>query len=238
MEQKEYFKRINFNKPWKEKDWERYFQAHEAYRLAVRNSEIRKKPMAKIKFEDSDAVMAFEPILREYGVETTPNVVKELKSVPFIGDTHPDLEYTPATSEDPHFWGEGAPLASLPIYRDCCRWAIYVSKELGRYLKRRRKGNQAKNFKSEFTNLQFHANWLAIDVAQGHQIGYAKDRILGNIAKCRRAVKHADSCIRSLNRISRQTKSTRFKEDLFSFAVQLRGVLFMWIDELQSRASR
>ena len=234
MSKNRFFKRINFNKPWSEEDWEKYFQAHEAYRLSVRNLEVKKKPAPKIQFETGDEVKAFDPILRAYGLETTPNVVYELKESHFVGDKDPDEEYTPTTLEDPHFWGEGAPLASLPIYRDSCRFAITTSLEIERYLKRR-DNTYRKRTSSKFENLKFHANWAAVNVAQGHQIGYSSERIRGNIAKCRRAVNHANLCIRIINQISRSTKSERLKRELFSFAVQLRHALFLWIDELRSR---
>jgi|GEM_PF-3945352 len=234
MIHKNYFKRINFNKRWDESDWEKYFQAHDAYRLSRRLAEIRKKPLPKINFDKGDEVEAFEPILREYGADFTPGVINELKSIPFAGDQNPEEEYAPFTNQDSHFWGEGAPLASLPLYRDCCRFSIQLAKELDRFLRKRDDPFRQK-FLSAVKNLRFHANWVAINVAQGHQIGYAKERISGNVAKCRRAVKHIDQCLGLLNRLSKHTKSLAIRRELFSFSAQLRRALFIWIDELRSR---
>src|SRR6185369_10239605 len=143
-------------------------------------------------------------------------IFQQLHERPFSGDSNPESDYHPATDEDPHYWGEGAPLSTVLIYRDCCRFAICTSQEIDRYLKMKDL-TYKKKFSSEFESLRFHANWIAINVAQGHTISYADDRIRGNIAKCRRAIKHADLCMGLLSRISLRTKSMRLRHELFSF---------------------
>lgn len=232
MNEKDFFKKINFNKPWDEDDWERFFDAHEAYRIAARNLEVRKEPMPRIRFGRGDEVEAFEPVLRAYGFELEPSIINQLHSKPFKDDPDEEADFAPAASEDAHFWGEGAPLAHMPIYRDACRFAVVTAQEIERYVKRRGPTYRKKHT-AEFESLRFHANWVAINVAHGHRIGYSADRVRGNIARCRRAVRHADQCIALINRVSLRTKSLRLREDLFSFAVQLRNVLFDWIDELR-----
>lgn len=234
MEKKEFFNKINFNKTWDEEDWEKFFCATDDYRLSRRSSEIRKTPMPKIKFEGSDEVIAFDPILKDYGFEGGPSIVHQLHGQPFVGDENPENDYHPASDEDPHYWGEGAPLATVLIYRDCCRFAICTSQEIDRFLKRKDLAYK-KKFQAEFESLRFHANWIAINVAEGHRFGYSQERVRGNVAKCRRAVKHADICVGLISRISQRTKSLRIRSELFSFAVQLRNGLFSWIDELRSR---
>ena len=234
MNKKEFFNKIDFNKPWDEADWEKFFQAQDAYRLAIQNNNIRKKPIAKFKFIGSDEVVAFEPVIREYGADGGPTVVNQLNGVPFFGDQNPDQDYHPATDEDPHYWGEGAPLATVLIYRDCCRFAICTSQEIDRHVRRRDAAYRRKH-SAEFESLRFHANWIAINIAQGHKIGYSEDRIRGNIAKCRRAIKHAETCMSLIGRISARTKSQRLRRDLYSFAAQLRNGLFDWMDELRAR---
>lgn len=234
MKKKEFFNKIDFNKTWDEDDWEKFFQATDEYRLSRQNEEVRKKPMSKIKFTGPDEVAAFEPIVREYGFGGGPSVVQQLHGQPFYGDQNPEDDYHPATDEDPHYWGEGAPLATVLIYRDSCRFAICTSQEIDRYL-RRKEISYKRKFSAEFESLRFHANWIAINVAEGHRFGYSEERVRGNIAKCRRAVKHADVCVGLISRISQRTKSSRLRVELFSFAVQLRNGLFSWIDELRSR---
>lgn len=235
MARKEFFSKIDFNKSWDEDDWEKFFQAQDDYRVSRRQSEIRKNQMSKIKFVGPDEVAAFEPVLREYGNDTSMPVFQQLQGQPFSGDQNPDDDYHPATDEDPHFWGEGAPLASVLIYRDCCRFAICTSQEIDRYLKMRGPAyKRAHN--GEFESLRFHANWVAINVGEGHRIGYSDDRIRGNIAKARRALKHAEICVTLLNKVSMRTRSQRLRKELFAFAVQLRNGLFAWIDELRLRA--
>ena len=234
MEQKEFFKKIDFNKPWEETDWEKFFQAQDDYRISSQNKEVRKIQMSKIRFIGPDEVEAFEPLIREYGISAGPSVVEELHGQPFYGDGHPESDYHPATDEDPHYWGEGAPISTVLIYRDCCRFAICTSQEIDRYLKPKDMAYKRK-FSAEFELLRFHANWVAINVAQGHTIGYSDDRIRGNIAKCQRALKHAVMCMGLLSRISLRTKSVRLRHELFSFAVQLRNGLFHWVDELRAR---
>ncbi len=236
MDNKEFFRKIDFNKTWDEADWEKFFQAQDDYRVSHQNKEVRKKPMSKIKFVGPDEVKAFEPIIREYGVAAGPSVVQQLNGQPFYGDANPEQDYHPATNEDPHYWGEGAPLATVLIYRDCCRFAICTSQEIDRYLKLKDL-TYRKKFSAEFESLRFHANWIAINVGQGHTIGYSEERIRGNIAKVQRALNHADVCMGLLSRISLRTKSLRLRRELFSFAVQLRNGLFHWIDELRARHS-
>jgi hypothetical protein len=234
MDKKIYFGKIDFNKPWSEQDWEQFFQAQDAYRVSCQNVVIRKKPIPKIKFEGNDEVAAFEPVIREYGAGVESTVVDQLQGLPFRGDENPEDDYHPATDEDPHYWSEGAPLSTVLIYRDCCRFAICTSQEIDRHAKARGP-EYRRTHSAEFESLRFHANWVAINVAQGHRIGYADDRIRGNIAKSRRAVKHADVCIGLISRIARRTRSMRLRRELFSFSVQLRNGLFSWIDELRSR---
>ena len=235
MEQKKFFQKINFNKTWTEDDWEKFFTAQDDYRVSLQNQEIRKKPMSKIKFIGPDEVAAFEPLVKEYGAAPELAIYGQLQGQPFYGDGNPEVDYHPATDEDPHYWREGAPLSTVLIYRDCCRFAICTSQEIDRYLKTKDELYKRKH-SAEFESLRFHANWVAINVAQGHTIGYSPERILGNVAKCRRAIHHSELCIGLVSRISLRTKSQRLRRELFSFAVQLRNGLFHWIDELRFRA--
>jgi hypothetical protein len=236
MEGKEFFSKIDFNKAWDENDWEKFFQAQDDYRQSCRNKEIRKKPMSKLKFQGPDEVLAFEPIVREYGFGGVPSIVHQLQGLPFAGDEDPEADYHPATNEDPHYWTEGAPLATVLIYRDCCRFAICTSQEIDRYLRLRGPAYKRKH-NAEFESLRFHANWVAINIAEGHRIGYSDERIRGNIAKCKRALRHAEICMSLLTRVSLRTRSGRLRRELFAFAVQLRNGLFAWIDELRDRAA-
>src|SRR5262249_27614403 len=126
------------------------------------------------------------------------------------------------------------PLSTVLIYRDCCRFAICTSQEIDRHLKRRNL-TYKRRYSAELEALRFHANWIAINIAQGHKIGYGEDRIRGNIAKSRRALKHAEICMNLLNKVSQRTRSDRMRRDLFAFAVQLRNGLTDWVDELRAR---
>ena len=234
---KDYFQQINFNKNWSESDWERYFEAHEAYRLSRRADQVRKHPMDKIRFvKGEDDVTAFEPILRAYGFDMGPAILEQIRTRPFAGDKDPFADTAPPASAPAHFWSEGAPLASLPLYRDACRFAIAAAKEVDRTFKRRDAAFR-KSHEAEFANLRFHANWIAINIAEGHRFGYTPDRILGNVAKIRRAIRHADDCVSSINRISRRTRSQRLRRELFAFSAQLRNALYLWVDELRERTA-
>lgn len=234
MDENGFFNKIDFNKPWNESDWEKFFQAQDAYRMSFRTNEVRKKPMSKIKFHGTDEVAAFEPVMREYSSGSSPTIVQQLRAVPFYGDGNPEVDYHPATTEDPHYWGEGAPLATVLIYRDSCRFAICTSLELDKLLKRRKLSFRRRH-SAEFEALRFHANWVAINVGEGHQLGYSEDRIYGNVAKVRRAIKHAELCIALINRVSHKTRSMRLRRELFAFAVQLRNALYDWVEELKIR---
>ena len=228
---KKFFNKINFNKRWDEEDWEHYFLAQDQYRLSALKG-VGPKPISKFIFEGSDEVVAFEPVLRAYGGDRGPTVVEEVRGLPFKGDGNPEADYNPSTDEDPHYWREGVPLGSFLIYRDCCRFAICTSLEIDRYLKKK-ESSYRKKYSGEFEALRFHANWIAINIAHGHKLGYSTERVRGNITKCRRAIKHADMCVALIGRISTRTQSKRLRHELFGFAVQLRNALFSWIDELR-----
>lgn len=237
MDKKDFFKKIAFNKAWNEDDWEKFFQAQDSFRLAAQTADVHKKQISRIVFEGTDEVKAFEPIVHAYGTSGVPSILYQLPDNMFEGDKHPEAEYHPGADEDPHYWGEGAPLSTVLIYRDCCRFAICTAHEIERYLKRKDAAYKRAH-SGEFEALRFHANWIAINVAEGHRIGYSKDRIKGNIAKCKRALKHADTCLGLISRISLRTKSMRLRQELFSFGFQLRNALFQWIDELRLRVNR
>jgi hypothetical protein len=231
-----FFEKIDFNKSWDEDDWEKFFQAHDSYRNSHHAAPQTAKPLSRIKFEGSDEVIAFEPVMRAYSTFNIPSIVNQLNNQAFYGDGNPERDYHPSTDQDPHYWGEGAPLATVLIYRDCCRFAICTALEIEKFLKRKDM-DYRKKYNAEFEALRFHANWLAINVGEGHKIGYSDERIRGNIAKCRRALKHADICVGLISRISLRTKSLRLRKELFSFAFQLRNALFDWIDELRLRVN-
>lgn len=237
MKKKTFFDKIDFNKRWDESDWEKYFLAQDAYRVETQNSTLTKKPIPRIKYEGSDEVEAFEPVIRAYGAQEVPSVVKQIGGQPFVGDQNPDIDYHPHTDEDPHYWKEGAPPKTVLIYRDCCRFAICTHLELEKFLKKKDPAYRRK-YSAEFEALRFHANWIAINIYHGHKIGYSEDRIRGNIAKCVRALHHADVCVGLISRISLRTKSLRLREELFAFGIQLRNALFCWVDELRIKAAQ
>ncbi len=233
MEKREFFKGINFNKSWNEHDWEKFFLAQDAYRLSVQSKEIRKKPLPRIRFSDPDEVRAFAPVLRAYSQSDIPSVIPEIHSAKFVGDERPEDDYYPTTGhEDAHYWVEGTPLATLLIYRDACRFAIAVAKDIESFLKRRGPAFKRKH-NAQFELLRFHAYWIAINIAEGHRIGCSRDRIKGNMAKNLRAIKHADAAIGLISRISTITRSLSFRRELFAFAFQLRKALYDWIDDLR-----
>jgi len=235
MEKREFFKGINFNKSWGENDWEKFFQAQDAYRFSVQSQEIRKKPLPRIKFDGRDEVAAFEPVIREYLQSNLPPIIPELHSRKFYEDDHPEADYYPsACEEDTHYWTEGAPLTTVLIYRDACRFAICVAMEIDKFLKRRAPAIRRK-LNSRIELLRFHSYWVAINVAEGHRIGYSRDRIRGNIGKNLRAIKHADAAIGLISRLSPRTRVNSFRRELFAFAFQLRKALYEWVDDLRLR---
>ena len=112
---KGYFSGINFNKHWSEKDWEKYFQAQDAYFLSEDEKDSKTKPLSRIRFEGNDEVKAFEPVLKAYGHTGFIAKIPEHNGRKFFGDDNPDEDYYPTTEEDHHFWKEGVPLGTLLI---------------------------------------------------------------------------------------------------------------------------
>jgi len=234
MKKKKFFNKLNFNKKWREDDWEQFFKAQDDYRQETLSTEIRKKQMSRLKYKNEiDEVEAFEPVLREYGLDPIPSVLSQIQDGDFSEDKKFNEEHLYDSSTDEHFWSEGTPLKDLLIYRDACRFAITTAQEIDKYSKHL-KPEALKSFWTEFEALRFHSNWVAINIAHGHRLGYTRDRILGNVAKSRRAITHINVCIGLINRISHKTKSRRLRFEVFSFAVQMRSALFDWIDEMKS----
>ena len=96
-------------------------------------------------------------------------------------------------------------------------------------------GGVATNRRGEHDALKSHTCWAAVNIALGHQIGYDRDSIRGNIAKCKRALKHANACEGLMNQIGRMSQSSRLRKELFSKSVRLRNNISAWIDDLRSK---
>ena len=102
-----------------------------------------------------------------------PAVVNQLNSEAFYGERNPDIDYHPTTDQDPHYWAKKA-RHSQPFF-DLSRLLQIRAAPRRKFTnfcaaKRRRTGKKSG---VEFEALRFHANWIAINIGEGHKIGYS-----------------------------------------------------------------
>ncbi len=229
MRRKSYFKDLDFNKEWAEGDWEKFFQLQDEYLTRTLDPtfilRLRSRSVRPINLDRA---------LSEMGLQSDIPVVKELQR---RNSRESDPTHDPL--ENPiHVSKEGASLENLPIFTEACTFAENVSQTLERFRNRKAK-RTARVFRTDKTGecgaLKLHACWAALNVAMGQKIGYDPDSIRGNIAKCKRALKHADACIGLMNQLARCSRSSLLRRDLFSKSIRLRNNVSGWIDVLREK---
>ncbi|MBK6879762.1 MAG: hypothetical protein IPN65_08685 [Elusimicrobia bacterium] len=222
------FKRINFQKPWEEKDWERYFDAQD--RLA-RGRRVDAGP-ARAGIDPS---LAFGRVLRRFGMDPdNPDVPPQ----PFA---YSRLE----PSEEPlnlpgiKFWQPGADQETLPIYcqAKCYAWraAWLVESRFPGLFHRVYRSPSHRSFQKAMENFLREVPDVPRQIAAGHRLGYDPHGVKGNIVRCRRALETADRLVGILSRVSRRRLPTAEYEKIWRDTTRLRTALIDWIDLLRAR---
>jgi len=228
MRRKDYFKNLDFNKEWTEEDWEEFFQLQDEYFAQ------KLDPTLILRLRNRSAKHSFlnlERALSELGLQSDIPVVKELQNKSFF---HRELD-SHLFANPIHVSKEGASLEDLPIFVQASQFAHILSQDVDKMNKRKRAQSRTRRIeiKGEPEALKLHACWTGVNIALGHKIGYDPDSIRGNVAKCKRALKHANACVGLLTQVSRRSKSSKMKRDLFSQSVRLRNNISNWIENLR-----
>lgn len=222
------FKRINFQKPWEEKDWERYFDAQD--RLA-RGRRVDAGP-ARAGIDPS---LAFGRVLRRFGMDPdNPDVPPQ----PFA---YSRLE----PSEEPlnlpgiKFWQPGADQETLPIYcqAKCYAWraAWLVESRFPGLFQRVYRSPSHRAFQGAMESFLREVPDVPRQIAAGHRLGYDPHGVKGNIVRCRRALETTDRLVGILSRVSRRRLPTAEYEKIWRDTTRLRTALIDWIDLLRAR---
>jgi hypothetical protein len=152
------------------------------------------------------------------------------------------------------FWDAAAEAEDLPLYLRARDYAVglgrFVDGRFGRLLSRPYKDPARRRLQVALLLLCAHARETPKNVAAGHSLGYEAGGIKGNIARCRRALFHADACVGLLSRLAQRpfrgasgrvsgTCDGLTRTDhrrLFAAALGLRNALSEWITFLRGRS--
>jgi len=229
MRRKDYFKDLDFNKDWTEEDWEKFFQLQDEYLTQKLNPTL----ILRLRSSTSRPVLTdIDKAFSELGLQS---------EVPAIQGLDEKTDSGPGASplDDPiHVSKEGTSLLDVPLFLEACAFAQELSGLLDKMKNRRSarwNGGAPTNRCGEHDALKLHTCWAALNIAFGHKIGYDRDAIRGNIAKCKRALRHADACVGLLNQIGRISQSSRLRKDLFSKSIRLRNNISVWINDLRAK---
>ncbi|HRY28913.1 MAG TPA: hypothetical protein P5079_02625 [Elusimicrobiota bacterium] len=215
------FESINFNKKWDEEDWERFFSAQDEFVRQVRPGR------AYARGRTVDPSLSFRNVMRRFGMDPDGVFAPEASFEPPAGpSTEPPLWKSRLSLEE-------AEVDALPIYIRAKSFVGVVAS----LWERRFQKMMAKTYKSRLHRLcqallediRHHARRIPHNVAEGHYVGYGAAAVKGNIARCRRALTHADACVGFVSRLPRRFMSAEEYHLLFRETLGLRNDLMAWI---------
>lgn len=215
MSRKNILSRLNFNKPWDERDWEHFFQVQDDL-MSQRERQLCFKVAPGLKTINNGHNSPCHYFI------SPEELFKESYQI-----------WTPAQLE--RFWKEGAVLQALPIYRQAYIFAYNVAQCYARHKKLSRKRSKAynKSILPLIENLQLTSLKLLSEVATGHAMGYGCLRVGGNIVRCKRGVAHAETCMALANLLHKHFRAKWEGVALFSQAARLRNASAEWIEILR-----
>ena len=79
-----------------------------------------------------------------------------------------------------------------------------------------------------------HAMQISTNLVGGHVLGYSKETLGANIAKCKRALKSADTCVEAIALLEKRAKKPM--GNIADHAQNLRTEIERWITTLKKRA--
>ncbi|MGQ0645534.1 MAG: hypothetical protein ACT4O3_08595 [Elusimicrobiota bacterium] len=212
---RDYFKKINFDKPWEEDDWELFFQAQETL--------LRELGPATGAYKDR--VFSSRAILRRLRLQAD----------------HGPAPAPPSGGSGEEFWREGAAPDSLPSFRlaETFRQDLrLLYKRLGRRLYKKYESPAHAQAQRLLHRMAAHAAQAPRELALGHELGYEPEGVKGNIARCKRALAHADHCLGCLSRLPARRLPAGEHRRLFQEAAAVRNALSAWIAFLREHFVR
>ena len=218
----DHFKDIDFDKPWEEEDWERFFSAQEHL---IR--QLRVDPAAPR--DKKHPGLGFREVLMRFGMDPdNPGVPPK----DFEPPVHP-------TSGARRFWEEGVEAEALPVFAHARMYAHAVKS----MIERRFRDLLFKTYKSKpylllqqvLEDLEPIAMAIPGQIAAGHALGYRADRVKGNIVRCRIALARADECLGLVTRFPRRFLPPAEYKCLVADTARLRNALMDWILLLRER---
>jgi hypothetical protein len=229
------FKDIDFDKPWEEEDWERFFEAQDRM---VREAEARlfrsrNRPAAA----DS---LAFREVLRRFGMDPDRPLSDDEDPSPESAER--ELASDPSAGASSDFSRDGVNLQTLPVYCDARRFAARVILLCERRFLRMMNKIYRSESHRRVQSLLVEWSRLVVQVpgtiASGHGLGYSPDVIKGNIVRCRKALSLADESLGKLSRIPSRRFSPGEYRSLFRENARLRNALNDWISVLRRRSGQ
>jgi hypothetical protein len=219
VDQEDYFRGIDFDKPWEEEDWERFFEAQDRF---ARDLKVPRPAPRSLEG------LGFREVMRRFGMDPD--------------DPSPRAFPSPAADEaapSRRFWEEGVEAEFLPVFVHARLYAHGIAS----LIRRRFHDVLDKTYKSRLhqllqqilRNLEPRAYAIAGQISAGHGLGYRSDRVKGNIVRCRRALAHADECLGLVTRLPRRFLPPSEYKCLVRDTVRLRNDLINWIALLRSR---
>jgi hypothetical protein len=218
---RDFFKDIDFDKDWEEEDWERFFAAQD--KLAKESSS---GPARSPFVRSRESSLSFRRVLRQFGMDPDDPLAPPLEF-----DHEPEA---PARGNGrARFWEEGSSLECLSIYcQSKCyayRFTLFCDRFYGGKLYKTYKSAAHRRRQDALHQMLTHAAEVPRNIAFGHELGYAADGIKGNIARCKRALGHADACVGLLSRLPARRFPGQEHERLFRETLSLRRNLVDWI---------
>jgi hypothetical protein len=222
----EYFKDIDFEKPWKEDDWDRFFEAQD--RL-FRDVHVF-VPSAPER-PGVDPALGFRRVLRQFGMDPDDPAGAASRTATGTVDPveHPRLR----------FWEEGAEYEALPIYCQARNYAHRVIRltehRFADALRKTYRSAVHKKFQCLLRDWSFHARQAPRLVAAGHGLGYDADGVRGNMARCRMALAHVDACVGLVSRFPQRQLGPQELRQISRETLLLRQELLTWLGTLRVR---
>jgi hypothetical protein len=218
------FDGIDFDRPWDEGDWERFFDAQDRLALGRPVGAAPQRPGA-------DPGLSFRRVLRQFGMDPD-NPEAEPRSF-FLAEPA-----APVGGKFP-FWRAGADHERLPIYlqaRDfAARSADLVERRFAKLMGKTYASVSHRNFQRGLAALDDQARPIPRLIALGHRVGYDPFGAVGNIVRCRQALERAEACVSLLSRLPRRHMERPLYNALFGESARLRNALLEWIHLLQNR---
>jgi hypothetical protein len=209
MKQSNPFKKINFDTPWNEEEWERFFLAQETF---VRQADARRRSF----FHGKTRVRV--GVLGRLGIDPD--------SVSVDLDLEPTDDLPEARQMFPVLYGQAqgfsAAITCLCLHR------------LNRVLTHSYKSSSHRALQGRVRTLVLYGARIPRFLAAGHALGYDSEGIKGNTVRCRMAFHHSDHCLGLLTRFSVRELSPQEQRTLFRDALRLRNALGEWVGFLRN----